>query len=582
MNSLFKMMIYLKKYKKKMIISFISLMIVATFNLVQPKIIEWIIDKGIAGNNLSLVLLGSGGILLAAVFAGGFDFLSARLLIASAQGQSYDLRSDIYKKVISFSFSNLDKWRTGELMVRVNSDVTTLRMFVRMGLFMLIQSILMLLGSLIIMFYTNAKLASVMAVILPFTLLVFFLIANKIRPAFLKVKEAQDKLNNILQENLSGVKVIKSFCSQDYEQKRFVSKNTDLLSISLKVGYVMSMMMPFLFFTGQIAIVATLWVGGLDVIENIINPQQYGLTIGQLVAFNNYAMMSMMPIMMLGMVLNFISMASASAMRLEELLSEKPSVIENKNAREVKNIEGNIEFQNVSFHYGNGENTLSNISFSINSGEKVGIVGGTGSGKSSLVSLIGRYYEAQSGKIMIDGVKIEDYSLTSLRKRVAQVLQETTLFAGSIGDNIRFGNSTASQETVERVAELSDCSDFIKQKKDGFEEEIGERGKGLSGGQRQRVAIARTLITDPDILILDDVTSALDAATEKKIIDNLYHNLDNKTILLISQKIESVMKADRILVLDDGKLIGNGSHEELLQSCDIYHELYETQKLSIN
>ena len=582
MNSLFKMMIYLKKYKKKMIISFISLMIVATFNLVQPKIIEWIIDKGIAGNNLSLVLLGSGGILLAAVFAGGFDFLSARLLIASAQGQSYDLRSDIYKKVISFSFSNLDKWRTGELMVRVNSDVTTLRMFVRMGLFMLIQSILMLMGSLVIMFSTNVKLASVMAVILPFTLLVFFLIANKIRPAFLKVKKAQDKLNNILQENLSGVKIIKSFCSQDYEQKRFVSKNTDLLSISLKVGYVMSMMMPFLFFTGQIAIVATLWVGGLDVIENIINPQQYGLTIGQLVAFNNYAMMSMMPIMMLGMVLNFISMASASAMRLEELLSEKASVIENKNAREVKKIEGKIEFQNVSFHYGNGENTLDDVSFVINSGEKVGIVGGTGSGKSSLVSLIGRYYEAQSGKIMIDGVKIEDYSLTSLRKRVAQVLQETTLFAGSIGDNIRFGNSTASQETVERVAELSDCSDFIKQKKDGFEEEIGERGKGLSGGQRQRVAIARTLITDPDILILDDVTSALDTATEKKIIDNLYRNLDNKTILLISQKIESVMRADRILVLDDGKLIGNGSHEELLQSCALYRELYETQKLSIS
>ena len=581
MRSLVQLFRFLSKYKTKVFLSLCLLLVATALNLIQPKLVERAVDYGISRGLIGSVVFGAVGIFVAALLSGVLNFSSGVLLVKAGQGMGFEMRNALFQKVMSFSFSNLDKWRTGELLVRINSDVNTIRMFIRMGLLMIIQSVIMLFGSLILMFTTNSRLSIVMAIMLPATLAFFFVAATLIRPLITKVRERLDEVNNVLQENLSGAKVVRAFARQSYESERFDERNRRFLQLSLRVGYTIAVIFPFLFFLGQLSIVLVSWFGGVAAIENILNPGAHGLTLGQLLAFNNYALMAMWPIIALGMVLQFISRASASAIRIEDLLKETADIRDKADAIRPSALSGNVRFDSVSFAYGAGENAVDSIDLTVRAGEKIGILGRTGAGKSSMVYLIPRFYDAKSGAVLLDDVDVRDLSLESIRERIALVLQETILFSGTIRENVSFARPDATDDEINKVAGIACATEFIAEKENGWDEHVGERGTGLSGGQRQRIAIARAILSDPDILILDDVTSSLDARTEKQIVANIYSQLPGKTVFIISQKINTIMLAERILLLDARKLVDQGSHEELLKTNEMYREIFDTQSTEI-
>ncbi len=605
MKALIKLLGFLKDYKKMILFSIIILIIAVSANLSTPILTQISIDCGIKINtenisekeiekreatcsfverltntqsnekgNLTIIILGGVGILLAALVSGGLIFISGFFIIRAAQGMGYKLRNALYKKIMSFSFSNLDNWRTGELMIRLNSDVNNLRMFIRMGLFIIVQSLFMIIGGLIGMFTISRTLATIMAIIMPVILLLLLIFAALIRPLFMKVRKKLDKLNNAIQENLAGAKVVRAFSRQAYEVRTFKKKNEEFLKLYMKAGYTISVLFPFLFFVAGITLLISIWVGGNLVVNT-------DFTIGKLVSFSQYAMMSTFPILMLGMVLSGISMASASAERIYMIFKEETKINEKEKPIVKDKLNGEIEFKNVSFHYGDGEKALDSINLMIKPGEKVGILGTTGSGKSSIANLIPRLYDAQEGQILIDGINIKDLSLNSLRSRIGIVMQDPILFSGTIKDNLIFGNDSATQEEIEEAVEISDAKNFISEKENKYDESVGERGSGLSGGQKQRVAIARAIISNPDILIFDDATSSVDLYTETKIYRNIYNKLKNVTTIIISQKVNSIKNIEKIVVMDKGKIIGIGNHNKLMKENEIYREIYETQNADV-
>ena len=581
--ALVRLFTYLRNYARPVAWSLLFVLVATAMNLVQPKLVEFAVDYGVARGEVRSVVLASLALVGAAFLSSGLHLASGVLLVRAGQGMAYEIRNDLFRRIMSFSFGNLDRWRTGELLVRVNSDVNAVRMFVRLGLLMMIQSILMLAGSLVVMYRTNARLTTVMLIALPGTLALFFVLAAFIRPLIMKVRERLDALNNSLQENLAGAKVVRAFSRQEYEKDRFDTRNSAFLKLSLRVGYVIAVAFPFLFFLGQLAIILVSWFGGTAIIENMLSPAGGGLTLGQLVAFNEYALMAMWPIMALGMTLQFLTMASASAVRIRELLDEPPDIGPPESPRMPGRLRGEVTFEGVSFAYGEGEDALTNISLTIRPGEKLGILGRTGSGKSTLASLIPRFYDPTAGTVRIDGIDARELGLSTLRERIALVLQETVLLSGTILENVTYAHRVATVGSVPaaavlRAAEIACAREFIEEKENGWQEPVGERGAGLSGGQRQRVAIARALLSDPDILILDDVTSSVDARTEKQIIANLYRALEEKTVIIISQKVNTIMLADRIVVMENGRIVGCGSREELMRSSDTYREICETQQ----
>ncbi|MBN2321606.1 MAG: ABC transporter ATP-binding protein, partial [Acidobacteria bacterium] len=395
MAALLRLFRFLHKSEGILTVSFIFLLASTGLVLIQPRLIEYAIDEGIEAGRVTVILRGAAGILVAALLAAGLQLASGYMLIKSSQAMGYSMRNALYRKVMSFSFENLDRWRTGEIMVRLNSDVNTIRMFVRMGLFIIVQSVIMIVGTIIAMYLRDPGLAGVMAVFMPLTLVLFFLVATFIRPLFMKARTALDELNNTLQENLAGAKVVRAFARQAQELIKFGIRNKSLYKISLNVGYKLALFFPLFFFIAQMATLIVIWAGGTTIIANSTSGIDGNLTLGKLVAFNNYAAMAMFPLLMLGMVLNFISMAMASALRLDALFHEKSAIEEKQDARHLTRLKGKIEFRDVSFRYGHGEKALSNVNLTVHPGEKLGIIGATGSGKSSLVNLIPRFYDPE-------------------------------------------------------------------------------------------------------------------------------------------------------------------------------------------
>jgi ATP-binding cassette subfamily B multidrug efflux pump len=577
MAALLKLFRFLRESKGILTVSFIFLLASTGLMLLQPLMIEYAIDSGIEAGKASAIVLGAAGILVAATLAGAMNLASGYMLIKSSQTMGYGMRNALFRKVMSFSFENLDRWRTGEIMVRLNSDVNTVRMFVRMGLFIIVQSIIMIAGTIVAMYLSDPKLAGTMAVFMPLTLVLFFIVASFIRPLFMRARAALDELNNTLQENLAGAKVVRAFARQVHELAKFGLRNDNLYKVSLNVGYKLSLFFPLFFLFAQLATLVVIWMGGTTIISNFTSGTEGTLSLGKLVAFNNYASMAMFPLLMLGMVLNFVSMAMASAVRLDALFREKSGIEEKPAAATLPKLEGKIEFHDVSFRYGQGERALSNIDLTINPGEKLGIIGTTGSGKSTLVNLIPRFYDPEEGSVLVDGIDVRDLAFDTLRTRIAIVLQETVLFSGTIRDNIAYSATSADQAHLDRAADIACASEFIGDKPEGWETPVGERGAGLSGGQRQRVALARAIAADPDVIVLDDVTSSLDLSTEKSIIESLYREFKDRTAIIISQKIQTIREADRIVVMENGRIAAVGKHESLLQSNETYRTIHETQ-----
>jgi len=566
---------FLKPYAGRMAAAVAMLLLSSAVMLAQPRLTQWAVDSGITAGSIRTVLLASLAVLLSAAAGSVIMYLSGTLLIRASQGAGYDIRNRLFARVASFSFANFDRFRTGELMVRLNSDVNMVVMFFRMGLLMMIQAVFFLVGAVLLMFATNPRLATVVAAVMAGIFVLFVLFSRVIRPLFMKVREALDRLNNTLQENLAGAKLVRAFSRQGLEKEKFGRRNREFYDLSLKVGVFIGIIMPFLMLVANLALLLVLRMGGAAVGA----AAGAGMSLGELTAFSNYAMMAVFPIVMLAMVLNFLIMASASAGRISEVLAAEPGLTEKPGAASPASLRGAIELENASFRYGEGEHALHELSLSILPGERIGLIGTTGSGKSTLASLICRFYDVTQGTLRLDGRDVRELSFDAVRGRTVLVLQETVLFSGTIAENIRFGRPEATMEEVREAARLAGALEFILDKQKQWEEPVGERGMGLSGGQRQRIAIARAILARPDILILDDVSSALDLQTESRIIDNLYNLPERRTTIVISQKVSAVQKADRIVVLDGGRLQAEGSHLELLRTSPLYREIYETQSV---
>lgn len=515
----------------------------------------------------------------------GLMVLTALLMIVGGVGGAYfgakaainfaaDLRLDVYKKVQSFSFSNIDKFSTGSLVTRLTNDITQLQNFINMLLRMCLRSPGMLIGALIMAITLKPKLATVLLVTVPLMMVGTLLIVTRGFPKFAKMQEKVDALNSTVQENITNIRVVKSFVREDYQEKKFRESNANLKNAGMSAQKTMILLNPVVTISMNITTVAILWFGGQMVLGNTME-------IGDLSAFLTYVTQILMSLTMLTMVLMFSSRALASAKRIKEVLNEVPDISDaDSSAKEAEITKGEIEFRNVSFRYfkHSPDLVLNNINLKIEAGKTVGIIGSTGCGKTTLVSMIPRLYDADEGEILVDGINVKDYSLVHLRDKIGMVLQKNLLFSGSVIDNLRWGDSEASIDDIKKAAEYAQAHKFIDGFKEGYDKIIDQGGVNVSGGQQQRLCIARALLKKPTILILDDSTSAVDTATEAQIRRAFREELQDSTKIIIAQRISSVKDADIIIVMDDGAITGIGTHDELLSSNEEYKEIYYSQQ----
>ncbi len=560
---------FLRSYRLWVILAPIMMAIEVGMDLLQPRLVERIIDEGIARNDgamvrdtallmLGVALIGMIGGVLCGVFA-----------IRASQGFGADLRGTLFRKVQSLSFSNLDDLETGSLVTRLTNDVTQLTDTVAMLLRIMVRAPLLLVGSLVLATITSPRLALLFVVLIPVIAITIGIVMRIAYPIFKQVQRKLDHLNTVMQENLAGVRVVRVFARAKQEIVRFHTANSDLRDTTLSVIRYMVAVMPILMFLVNMGIVAALWFGG-----RMINAGD--LEVGQLVAFSNYLLQSLFGIMMVSMILMRFARAEASAGRVNEVLDSQPVIVPAPIPIESARRQGRIEFEKVSFSYEEGgEPVLRDISFVAEPGQEVAILGATGSGKTSLVNLIPRFYDATSGRILIDGVDVRDYDPETLRSLVAIALQESVLFSGSVRDNIRYGRPEASNEEVEEAAKMAQAWEFISALPEGLDSLIGQRGVNLSGGQKQRLAIARALLMKAPILILDDSTSAVDVATEARIQQALAGV--RQTRIIVAQRISAVLNSDKILILDSGHLVAEGTHKELMTTSPVYRDIYESQ-----
>ena len=566
---------YITPYLSAFVIGPLMMLTEVAGEVMLPKVMSMIINNGVADRNLAYIGKMGALMVLTVLFMAVGGILGAYFSAKASISFTSDMRNDLFRKVQQFSFENIDGYSTGSLVTRLTNDVQQVQNVLMMGLRMALRAPGMFLGALIMAFMMNCQLAVIILIVIPLLLAAIILILKTAFPRFGEMQRRLDRLNSGIQESLTNVRVVKSFVREAHEIEKFSRLNRDLKESSLRALRIVITTMPVMMFAMNVTTLAVVWYGG-----NIIIAGK--MPVGDLTAFTTYIVQILMSLMMLSMVFLQSSRASASMKRINEIFDTEIGLNDdNAKNKDKKVTEGRVEFKNVSFGY-SGENgrkdlVLEGISFTAEPGQTIGIIGSTGSGKTSLVQLIPRLYDVTGGEVLVDGVNVKEYSLKHLREGVGMVLQKNVLFSGTIEENLRWGNEDAPMEDVIRFSESAQADPFVKTFKNGYDTEMGQGGVNVSGGQKQRLCIARALLKRPKILILDDSTSAVDTATEAKIRESLYHDLKDTTKIIIAQRISSVQDADQILVLEDGKIIGHGTHEELLKTCETYSEIYTTQ-----
>lgn len=566
-----KLFRFLKPYTAAIVAILILLFFQSLAELYLPTLMSEIVDTGIVKGDTQYILKVGGFMLLVAAGSGICVILASFLSSKVATSFGRDIRSKVFSRVESFSLNEFDKMGTASLITRTTNDITQVQQVTIMIMRMMISAPMMCIGGIIMAVSKDAKLSLVLVAIIPVLAGIIFIIARKGIPLFKSMQVKLDKLNLVLRENLTGIRVIRAFNRIDQEKKRFNEANHDLTETAIKVNKIMASLMPVMMIIMNFTSIAIIWFGGIRIDNG-------NMQVGDMMAFLQYAMQIMFSLIMVSIMFVMIPRAEASAVRINEVLDTIPEIKNPEHAKSADNKRGFVEFKDVTFSYPGAEQpAISNISFNAKPGEVTAIIGGTGSGKSTLISLIPRFYDVERGSILVDGVDVREMSQENLRAKIGFVPQKAVLFTGSITDNIRYGKEDAAEEEVKHAAEIAQATEFISNMKDGFNSEISQGGSNVSGGQKQRLSIARALVRRPEIYIFDDSFSALDFKTDAKLRAALKKETVDSTVLIVAQRVSTVMDADRIIVLDDGQVAGRGSHKELLNTSEVYREIVLSQ-----
>ena len=566
-----KLFKYLKPYWIFALLTPIAMVGEVLVDLMQPKLMSKIVDEGVLGQNMDVIIHTGIFMALLLVVGGACGIGASALSGVASQGFARDLRVDTFKKVMGLSFEQTDKFTTGSLVTRLTTDITAIQQVVDFCLRMLVRDTIMFIGGIIMMLTLNVKFGFIIICALPIEIIIILIILKKASPFYKVVAEKIDDVNSIVQENVTGARVVKAYVREDFESDRFNDANVRLMESNLKVQKLVAMLQPLLMIVLNISVVAVILLGGFQV-------QAKAMNVGQVMAAITYLTLVLNGIMMLSMMFQTVSKAAASARRICEVLDTEPVIKDGKST--FDNTEkGTVSFRNVSFSYPGtkGRPVISDFSLDIKSGENIAILGATGSGKSSLVNLIPRFYDATSGEVYVDGQNVKDVTTSELRDKIGIVLQKSELFSGTVSDNIRWGNKNASDEEIKAAAEIAQADEFVSKMPGGYNGIIAEKGASLSGGQKQRLSVARAVAKKPEIIIFDDSTSALDLGTEARLRTGLNESLSGTTVITIAQRIASIKNCDRIAVLDHGRLVACDKHENLLKNCEVYKDIYSSQ-----
>ncbi len=568
-----KVLKYLKKYWYFAVLSPLFMILEVSMDLVQPSLMSRIVDDGIVGQNFGIILNLGIQMLIFTLLGCVGGILSGVFGNLAAQNFSNDLRKDAFAKVMKMSFQQTDKFTIGSLVTRLTNDITACQDFVGMALRMMVRTLMQFIGGIVMVLSINASFGYILLFTLPVQIVVIILVLRKGAPLFSVVQSKLDRVNSVVQENVSGARVVKAYTREEYEYDRFSKANDDLVSTNLRVQKLMALLVPILSILMNASVIAVIYIGGEPV-----RTAAEGAQVGSIMAAITYITQILMSMMMIGMMFQQVTRATASASRIREVLEADP-VIADGNFTGSTPENGTVEFRNVSFRYPGVQsgNVLSGVNFRVNKGETVAVLGATGCGKTSLVSLIPRFYDATEGEVLVDGVDVREYKLDELRHKIGFVLQKSELFSETIEQNIRWGDPDATDEEVKRAAEIAQADEFISGFTDGYKDMITEKGSSLSGGQKQRLSIARAIVKNPEILIFDDSMSALDLATDAKLQQTLREKLKGTTVIMIAQRVASVMRADKIAVIDNGTIVAFDNHNNLMKTCDVYRDIYNSQ-----
>lgn len=566
----------LKKYKLSLIISPFLVLIFVVCETIQPLLMAKIIDNGVMPRNLSVIMQTGGYMILISIVGLIASILNIYVSSRTSIGFGTDLRTKLFNEIQQLSFSDIDRFNSASLITRLTNDISKIQQVILISMRILLRSPLILFLAIFFVIKINAGLALVLIGVIPVLSICIYLILRKGFPLFIKVQQKTDNLNGIVRENLINIRVVKSFVRENFEAKKFANSSEDLRDMVIRASNIVVSVFPVMQLIMNISVILILWIGGQKVISG-------NLKVGELISFVNYLSQILLSLMMLSMIIMAFARASASSKRILEVMDTEPSLTNTPKALQnnPKIEKGEIAFQEVSFrHYGGENDVLRNINFHIKQGETIAIVGATGSAKSSMIQLIPRLYDATSGRILIDGINVKDYNLDELHTKIGMVLQKNELFSGTIIENLRWGKPNATDEEIEQAAKAAEAHNFISGFTDGYQTKLGRGGINLSGGQKQRICIARALLRKPKILILDDSTSAVDSDTEQKIRNNLNIVLQETTVLIITQRLNTMQSADRVIVLEDGEIDAVGKPSELMEKSRVYQEIYNSQQLA--